>query len=230
MANKKESFELKCDLIHTVNLLPDDIAGKLLKLILQYSNGENPEIIDPTLKVAFEPIRQQHQDASRKREERAKRSRENGKKGGRPSGTKKIEKIELITPEPEKPREIFSEKVSETVIKDENVIVVAPVKSEKPKVKPIPDRKDEFKKLLEPFRYTYTADMLNKFYSYWTEHGPKDRKMRFEKQTSFDVKKRLITWRDNQKKFNGTSTKTGRDTRTGAAGTNERKDFKSASS
>ena len=36
--------------------------------------------------------------------------------------------------------------------------------------------------------------MLKDFFEYWTEHGPKDKKMRYEKQTSFDISRRLKTW------------------------------------
>lgn len=42
----------------------------------------------------------------------------------------------------------------------------------------------------------YGRDMCIKFYEYWTEHGPKDRKMRFEKQPSFDLNRRLNTWHE----------------------------------
>ena len=41
--------------------------------------------------------------------------------------------------------------------------------------------------------------MINEFYLYWTEHGEKDKKMRFEKQTSFDINLRLINW--NKRSF-----------------------------
>lgn len=60
MAENKKSFILYVDLIHTVSKLPDDVSGKLFKLILSYVNDENP--IDPTdlvLQIAFEPIKQQ---------------------------------------------------------------------------------------------------------------------------------------------------------------------------
>jgi len=49
---------------------------------------------------------------------------------------------------------------------------------------------------------------LTEFISYWTEHGERDRKMRFEKQTSFDIKRRLNTWITNQKKFNNEKNRT----------------------
>ena len=39
--------------------------------------------------------------------------------------------------------------------------------------------------------------MLNDFYLYWTEHGDKDKKMRFEKEKSFGLSQRLATWNKN---------------------------------
>ena len=37
----------------------------------------------------------------------------------------------------------------------------------------------------------------DEFLSYWTERGENDRKMRFEKEKSFDVKRRLTRWAKN---------------------------------
>lgn len=39
------------------------------------------------------------------------------------------------------------------------------------------------------------------FISYWTEKGIKDNKMRFEKETSFDITRRLATWIKNNDKW-----------------------------
>ena len=41
--------------------------------------------------------------------------------------------------------------------------------------------------------------MIKDFYEYWTEHSINDKKMRFEKQTSFDISRRLKTWLRNSK-------------------------------
>lgn len=59
MADGKKSFVLYCDLIHTVELLDDILAGKLIKHLLRYVNDQNPETDDILLKVAFEPIKRQ---------------------------------------------------------------------------------------------------------------------------------------------------------------------------
>ena len=58
MAQDKKSFLLYCDIIHTVNKLPDEKAGKLLKHILAYVNDQNPETDDVLIDIAFEPIKQ----------------------------------------------------------------------------------------------------------------------------------------------------------------------------
>jgi hypothetical protein len=36
--------------------------------------------------------------------------------------------------------------------------------------------------------------MLREFYDYWSEHGEKDKKMRFEKEKTFGIEQRLRTW------------------------------------
>lgn len=59
MADGKKSFVLYCDLIHTVELLDDELAGKLMKHLLQYVNDLDPDTDDILLKVAFEPIKRQ---------------------------------------------------------------------------------------------------------------------------------------------------------------------------
>ena len=57
--------------------------------------------------------------------------------------------------------------------------------------------------LLEEFGSKVTPDQLNKFYLYWIEHNNNGWVMRFEKQTTFNTKLRLITWfrnvKDNEK-------------------------------
>jgi len=49
------------------------------------------------------------------------------------------------------------------------------------------------------FSGKFNREMMVDFYEYWTEHGKNDKKMRFEKQASFDLGRRLKTWERNQK-------------------------------
>ena len=59
------------------------------------------------------------------------------------------------------------------------------------------ERKQVFVEQLKPYLNKYGSTMLNEFYSYWTEMSPGGKKMRFEKETVFDVARRLTTWRNN---------------------------------
>jgi hypothetical protein len=58
-------------------------------------------------------------------------------------------------------------------------------------------RKVNFSESLKPFLEKYSKDMLNNFYLYWTEHGEKDKKMRYEKERTFGLSQRLATWYKN---------------------------------
>lgn len=49
------------------------------------------------------------------------------------------------------------------------------------------------------------TDELRKFWEYWSEHGENDRKMRYEKQQSFSIKRRLSTWFSNKDQWEKTS-------------------------
>jgi len=55
----KKSFLLYCDLIHTIDKMPDDKAGMLFKHILNYVNDNEPETDDLIVQLTFEPIKQQ---------------------------------------------------------------------------------------------------------------------------------------------------------------------------
>ena len=59
MAENKKSFILYCDIIHTLEKLSDDDAGKLFKHILRYVNDLNPTTDHLITEIAFEPIKQQ---------------------------------------------------------------------------------------------------------------------------------------------------------------------------
>jgi hypothetical protein len=84
MAKDKKSFVMYCDQQSIFKMLPDEIAGRLIKHILAYVNDENPVTDDLVLQLAFEPIKMQlKRDLRHWDEVRGKRS-ESGKLGGRP--------------------------------------------------------------------------------------------------------------------------------------------------
>ena len=70
------------------------------------------------------------------------------------------------------------------------------------KVVTIEDRKKRFAESLRMYLKEYGRDTLNAFYSYWTEINENGKKMRFEKEDTFEIAKRLRTWKKNETSFN----------------------------
>jgi len=56
-AGKKKAFILYHDQKGIFDKLPDEVAGKLIKHIFNFVNGEQEEISDLLLEIAFEPIK-----------------------------------------------------------------------------------------------------------------------------------------------------------------------------
>ena len=64
-------------------------------------------------------------------------------------------------------------------------------------------RRAEFCTDVDNYINEYTNEMLEQFIDYWTEPNKTKTKMRFEMQRTWDIKRRLATWKRNSK----TSTK-----------------------
>jgi hypothetical protein len=217
MAENKKSFILYADLNHTLAKVPDDVAGRLFKVILEYVNDNNPTIEDDLLlEVLFEPIKQTlKRDLQRWEQFRFKQS-ENGKKGGRPlknnhlTDAKNLHesidkqydilKIEESEKNPKNPSlNLESQKslsvsvnVSDSVNANvsENVIVNE-IKNN------IEERKLKFASTLKPFLDTYGKEMLNDFYLYWTQPTKSNTKFKQELEKTWGLKYRLSTWNKN---------------------------------
>jgi len=198
---------LYTDLIHTVNKMPNDKAGELFKHILSYVNDLNPETEDLIIQLTFEPIKQQLKRDLLKYKESIIDKSNAGKLGNLKRWHKDLydkvinNQIELN----EAINIAESRKVSHTdnlqsqpiakIAVNDNVNVNDKV------INNIDSRKTSFANSLKPFLNDYGKDMLNDFYFYWTEHGEKDKKMRFEKEKSFDIKLRLRTWNKRSEDF-----------------------------
>jgi len=65
---------------------------------------------------------------------------------------------------------------------------------EKVIIENIKERKSKFYDSLALYVNQYPKKMLREFYDYWTEHGDKDKKLRFEKEKTFGIEQRLRTW------------------------------------
>ena len=189
MAKDKKSFILYSDAIHTVEKLSDTDAGQLLKHLLRYVNDQNPTTDNPLVEIAFEPIKQQlKRDLVKFEDVKVKRS-----EAGKAGATKRWQDIANANK--------GIQTIANIAVND-NVNVIS---------KDINKRKQEFALKLTSFVDTYGKSMIRDFYDYWTEHGEKDKKMRFEKQTSFNLDARLNRWNKNvqernKPKFNAPTT------------------------
>lgn len=63
--------------------------------------------------------------------------------------------------------------------------------------KTIKEREIEFRDSLVPYVDKYGKTMIRAFFEYWSESKTNGKKMRFEMQKVFDIKKRLVTWSKN---------------------------------
>lgn len=96
MAKDKKSFLLYVDLIHTIEKLTDEQAGKLFKHVLRYVNDKNPES-DQFTEVVFEPIKQTLKRDLEKYEGIRERNSENAKKRWNATASDRIPKMPALT-------------------------------------------------------------------------------------------------------------------------------------
>ncbi len=68
------------------------------------------------------------------------------------------------------------------------------------KTETINQRRENFSKKVHEYT-EFTEPMRQKFFEYWSESNENGRKMRFEMQKVFDIKRRLNTWKTNEFKF-----------------------------
>lgn len=80
------------------------------------------------------------------------------------------------------------------------------VNEDKDVLEVIKEREEKFKETIRPFVETYGKEMCIAFFDYWTEPNKSNTKMRFEQQTTWEIKRRLKTWANNNKQFSPTKT------------------------
>ena len=180
MAKDKKGFILYADQKELFEQLPDDKAGQLIKFIMKYVNDENPSTEDLIINLAFTPIKQQL-----KRDlEKFEQTKVNRSIAGKAGADKRWQNI---ANDSKRISSIAKMAVNDNV-NDKVILSIA-------------ERKINFANQLSIYKKDYSKDILNEFYLYWTEHGTNDKKMRFEKQTSFDISRRLNNWLKNSVKF-----------------------------
>lgn len=72
-----------------------------------------------------------------------------------------------------------------------------------PKEKDIAEREQEFRLAASIYNATYGEQLVKEFCDYWTEPTTGGKKLRWEMQKTWDLKRRLATWYSNEQKFYG---------------------------
>ena len=196
----KKSFLLYCDLKHTIDKLPDETAGRLLKLILDYANGDFNEPTDLLLQVVFEPIKQSLIRDLEKYDAKVVRNKENGSKGGRPSKENNPLKPTGLNNNPLKAKKADSDNDSDSDSVSDNERDNDIIKSAKaPSFKSFTpqDLINQMKPLIDKFG----KDTCNAFYSYWSEPLANG-KMRLTNEKAWDTHRRLASWKQREKQPN----------------------------
>jgi len=163
MAKEKKGFILYCDIIHTIEKLSDEQAGKLFKHILKYVNDQEPIAEDIITEIAFEPIKQTLKRDLQKYEDIRVKNQENARKRWNATASERMQ------------------------VDTKNAVIDKDIVKVKDKViESIEERKIKF------------YDAITEYV--WSEHGEKDKKLRFEKEKTFGIKQRLSTWHSRNPK------------------------------
>jgi hypothetical protein len=171
MAKEKKGFILYCDIIHTIEKLSDEQAGKLFKHILKYVNDQEPIAEDIITEIAFEPIKQTLKRDLQKYEDIRVKNQENARKRWNATASERMQ------------------------VDAKNAVIDKDIVKVKDKViESIEERKIKFYDAITEYVDEYPKQMLRDFFNYWSEHGENDKKLRFEKEKTFGIKQRLSTW------------------------------------
>jgi len=200
----RKSFILHIDSLSILEKMPDEIAGKFIKILHQYQKTSKVPEMDFALEMAVEPFLNQFKRDKEKYDKIVERNRINGLKGGR-------SKTQSNPVEPKEPSGIIgnpknpnkADNDSDSDSDSDNDSDSDSDSKNKKTTKSIIERKTSFASSLSSVCLDKNVSdfIKKKFFDYWSEHGEKDKKMRFEKEKSFDIGLRVERWLNNQKKW-----------------------------
>lgn len=183
MAQGKKTFIFYSDWINMIREMPNEDAGELLKHVLSYVNDEEPISDNILVKMAFGHMKPMLKADLNKWDSIREKRKKAGSKGGKANAKQN------------KANAKQTEAVNVNVNVNDNVNANLNVS------KDINIRKAEFKNSLLPFLKEYDQNMLKDFFGYWSEHGERDKEMRFEKEEIFGISRRLENWLKNKERF-----------------------------
>lgn len=218
---KKESFVFYETWAEALRQLPDKERLQVFDAIINYGIYETKATIGGLAQMALELIYNDIDDCKAKRREKIEKARESANKRWQNQNANECNTMRTHTNECERIRtdatQCYNVNVNVNGNVNENVdsssIIYSPKNenfdadksaTNKPQSKTIEERKNDFMKMVaENGVEKYGQEMCRDFFDYWTESNPNGKKMRFEMQKVFDIKKRLATWnKNNLKKHN----------------------------
>lgn len=225
----KPSFILHTDSLGILEKLSNEQKGILFDAIYRYHLGELIEL-DPLMDIVFTPFKNQFERDFVKYENIVNRNRFNGQKGGRPNNIdnqannnnpkkpKETQKTQWDNYEPKETQnnpnnldsdsdnDSVNDNVSDSDSKNDISKSDKPITPKQPKLNNeelFNKKREAFKIEVWKFNEKYSVDLLAEFYRYWSEKQTTGWKMKWELQKTFEIDRRLVTWLNNQKKFNG---------------------------
>lgn len=176
--------------------VPDEVYGRIVRSMSDYVfNGVEPQLSDPTDLMAWELIKPILVKGIELSEIRASAGR---------SGKGKSRNVGNINAKKQNNTNQNKNNTNQNGI-GKGVGIGKGIENKESTIVPKKDRlslnlskrKNNFKESLKPFVEFYGADMINDFYSYWTEPNKSNTKMRYELQKTWDIKRRLSRWANN---------------------------------
>lgn len=195
MPNEKKTFIFYSDWVNMIKEMPDEDAGVLLKKTLEYVNGNDFETDSILVKMAFSHMKPLIDKDLEKWEATRKKRIEYGRKGGLAKAKQMLAKANQNLANAKQTKAVnvnvnVNDNVNSSIINNTNNSIV--------------DRKTSFSHSLNEVCLKKQIDFKieKEFFDYWTEHGEKDKKMRFEKEKSFNIGLRIERWMRQEKKWN----------------------------
>ena len=195
----KKGFLIYKSLYEPIKEFNREQKGELLEAIFEYQiSGEVPQGISPIVNMAFLFFKNQFDIDNEKYEERcekAKRSAEaRWKKKQDANAYERIPSEESHTKDADKRNKIqdTSKKKQDTSNKLEVI--------KKPTLE---ERRVEFCLSVQNLipEVGISREEAEAFSDYWTEHNEGGQKMLFEMKKTFNIKRRMFTWKKNESKF-----------------------------
>ena len=230
---KRDTFVYYRSFYEATKLLDNDDFAEITRAICEYALNGNEPSIEGVPMVVFKLIKPQI-DANNAKFLNGGKGGGFGQLGGRPRKETPTKPQQNPKETPKKPQQNPKETPNEECIMSNEECIMSNdniVSSEKTKKNigadaptnkksideieiDLEKRNTAFYNTLVPFIETYGKEMLRDFYNYWSEPQKSRKKMRFELEKTWEVKRRLEAWNNRQiQKNNGSNRKNDQDIR-----------------